>query len=201
MLRDREEENLRVWGRQMECLQWDFDAEKLEAAVSQLVGEPILMGGARERPGNEVVRFSVTLDPPSGGQGTVLILEVGNRLTRETASSLLHLFHHLGTGTYVGTLVPVPWNCTLYAHWNLHWTVEEEGTHFNPAIFTALLQARGGKKLELHAVVYSHCSYAPNIFEEVLGKTVAVYSKRMNVVDPTGLSRLDPFDPLTDLTE
>jgi hypothetical protein len=82
--------------------------------------------------------------PQQSGAGQAVHLNVANQLTRETATSLLHLFHHLATGAYIGWLVT-----TLdYEHdGNLELVgvqLAPAGVHFNPAIFEALRHARSG---------------------------------------------------------
>lgn len=149
----------------MECLQWEFDTKSFDAAVSQLVGQPIIMGGVREGAESEIVRFHIGLSH----------LEVGNCLTRETAASVLHLFLHLGSARYVHSLCAALWNYVYEGPNSVNWALERDGAHLNPGIFTALRQARSGRVLELYSRLYMTCVGA-NIFQKVLGESVKVYS-------------------------
>jgi hypothetical protein len=100
-----------VWNKPSpSCLQWEFDPTRLEEAVSQLVGQHILMGGPQERPAGEVISIELLLEPSTsqsiGGASQKPIkvkrkvkLETQNLLTKETATSLLHLLHHISDDT------------------------------------------------------------------------------------------------------
>ena len=79
-------------------------------------------------------------------------LAMRNQLTKASATHLLHFLYHLGTGTYVKNFF-----AELFIS-RMQWTTclvpflgDNTGdAQINPAIFEALRQARGGKKLELY---------------------------------------------------
>lgn len=158
-----------TWDRSAPSLQWDFDPERLEAAVIQLVGKPILVGGAPERIADEVVSFRVMLDSPTGRifpavQPPIRLhgpndrevrLEVMNQLTRKTATCLLHFFHHLSNGTYFRNFIRSS-------------NHDDFEVQFNPDICTALRKARGGKVLEVYTTLCGRSRWYRNIYEEAL---------------------------------
>jgi hypothetical protein len=132
------------------CMQWEFDRDRLEEVVSQLVGQHILVGGPPVRPADEVVALSVWLDSPSVERSNdrlagwrVIRLVAVNELTKETATSVLHLLHHFLVGdTYIkdfmaySTYYPRP---TLTRPQNQPpWRQMDDWTHLNPVIFIAL---------------------------------------------------------------
>lgn len=161
------------------CLQWDFDPDRLEGAAGQLAGQPILVGGSPERPADEVISFSLWPDPPTGGWmdfgrihgpgNRVIILEVANILTKETATSVLHLFHHLGNDTFLSVLSS---NSLYYlgrrGQVGSQLFLVSDGSHLNPAIFTALRQARGGRMLEFYTHRRAMSLTGNDVFGEVL---------------------------------
>ena len=179
----------RVWDRPFtHCLRWDFDPGLLEEAVSQLVGQPILVGGPPARPADEVVCFGIGLDLPFGtwnncmqmlrAENKLIRLEVLNQLTRETATSLLHLLHHLGNGTYLAT-IRLPSFYIQHIDQHARQSVEiRDGTHLNPAIFTALRQARGGRRaLEVYIDHRLERPIDTSIFAKVLGDELGFHSR------------------------
>lgn len=169
-----------TWNKPSPCLQWEFDPDRLEDAVSQLVGQPILVGGLTERPADEVISFTVYSESMrTDGQryDTENYLQVVSQLTRETATSLLHLLHHLDNHTYLGLLDPSS-RYLKYLKGSSIYRIRpmEEGTQINPAIFTALRQARGGRLLELYLQRRSEHPDGTIIFGEVeLGGDVKLH--------------------------
>jgi hypothetical protein len=95
-----------------------------------------------------VIRFTVyfNLNNEPDERKSILV-EMVNQLTRETATRVLHIFHHFGSSTYLRYI-----NTLLYVEFDGPDDFREfiiTGPHFNAAIFTALRHARGGKRLEL----------------------------------------------------
>jgi len=55
-----------VWAGSVNCLQEELDSELLKLAACPLAGQPLLVGGARERSANEIVSFGVWRELPIG---------------------------------------------------------------------------------------------------------------------------------------
>lgn len=141
----------RVWGRPGDSLQRVFNADRLETAVSSLAGQLALVP---DRGPTEVVALGVVTTLP-GSKHAWTFLEIRNQLTKETATSLLHFLHHLGTGIYIDRFCTRLWNSDYARPSDLSFRFAEytnTGTHFNEKVFEALRQTRGGKVLHLYAV-------------------------------------------------
>lgn len=137
-----------VWGEYSDCLQWDFDPDTLEHTVGQLAGQMLLVGGDTERAADEIVCFYLGLNGMLRATTEKRVcLGVRNRLTRETATAVLHLFHHLGTGTYIDRLHTDVWvrdrDTDTYES-------DRGGCRLNQAIFDALQGLREGQVPRLH---------------------------------------------------
>jgi len=117
---------------------WEFEPERLEEAVEQLVGQTILVCGGPERRGDEIVSFQVR-------HVYHTYLDVRNRLTRETATSLLHFLYHLGSGVYINRLWTFLWHSE-----HSQVTPDISRTRMNPTIFHALRKARSGRVLRIY---------------------------------------------------
>jgi hypothetical protein len=146
-------------------MQWEFDPDRLEAAVSQLVGQLVLIP---DRDPTEVVSFGVGVDE-SGPKYVRCYLEIHNQLTRETATSLLHFLHHISSNTYFEQLYLVLWRCEYTQPSDLHWRQSEPtptGTCINPMIFDALRQASGRRVLHLYALQRIHPYWKTPVIEE-----------------------------------
>jgi len=93
-------------------------------------------------------------------------LQMANQLTRETATAVLHLLHHLGTGTYIERLRDTLWLNEYDAHGRGREV--RNGTHLNPAIFSALCHMRRGRMLELHFCSRFYLLEAHSVFRVAL---------------------------------
>lgn len=170
------------------CLQQDFDPNRLEEAISQLVGQPLFVGGPPERPANEIIVFEVWPDPPTGnvvwegfqvharGQ-RVILLHLVNQLTRETAASVLHLFHHFTERSYLGVLQD---SSTAIDYTDPAADGDffvRDGTHFNPAIITALRHAKGVRVLDLYTDQYYQDRFLTKIFDKALMGGLRIFSR------------------------
>ena len=150
------------------CLHWEFDAEKLERVITQLEGLNILVP---DRDIDEVVSFVMKC-------GRWIQLDVRNKLSRKSAISVFHLFHHLGKGTCIERLFTDMYNYLYERRGDVCKRMSRQqdtsGAHLNPAIFDALRQARGGRGLNLYALKHCrlHSTPGPSMFGE--GKTASV---------------------------
>lgn len=173
-----------VWNNPPGCLRWEFHPDRLDEAISQLVGQPILVGGPPERPADEVVSFAVSFGQwIEGGQAyrnnRSILLEVGNQMTGPTATGVLHLLHHLCNDTtyhevFDGSSFYSDDNGPPYA-WYMN-----DGTQFNPAIFTALRQARGERDLELYAGTHRMYHRASNIFRVAIRDVLRIRAGKLH---------------------
>jgi hypothetical protein len=124
--------------------------------VSQLEGQLVLLP---TRDPSEVALFGVR----TKASATVVqsYLEIRNQLTRETATSLLHFLHYLGSGTYFERFFTDLWNFDHARPNELTWlpnnatnnTRTRFGIHINPSIFDALQQASGRRVLHLYTLL------------------------------------------------
>ena len=120
------------------------------------MGQPILQGVDDE----VVMSFRVDI-PTSDGQHASVSLEIGNRLTKETAAALLHLLHHLGEGVYINSFYDTLWN---YDHATKLYGEATEGTNLNPTIFDAFLRASGGRPLRPYVGYLRYMTNASSVF-------------------------------------
>jgi hypothetical protein len=111
--------------------------------VSQLMGTMVLVP---DREPTEVVSFSVLVEAPDG-RDAYTCLDIVNRLTAETATSLLHFLHHLCSGTFVSDLYTELWKYDYTKERIPHREVDPvlvtTGTALSQEIFQALQQASG----------------------------------------------------------
>ena len=92
-----------------------------------------------------------------------------NQLTREGATSLLHLLHHLSTGTYFKELDPRLYN-KVPGEPGVGYDHDTTGTLLSPAILDALHHARGGQRnrgLDLYAIIDGTIETGPSVFGDV----------------------------------
>lgn len=162
----------RVWGRPGDSLQRVFNADRLETAVSSLAGQLALVP---DRGPTEVVALGVVTTLP-GSKHAWTFLEIRNQLTKETATSLLHFLHHLGSGTYFDNFYTELWSFGYDQPNNLHTGAGEiirTGVHLNPMLFDALRQADGRRVENFYAVGRSQ--KGPSVFVE--WKTARLHHK------------------------
>lgn len=98
-------------------------------------------------------------------------------MTVETATSALHFLHHLSHGVYLQTLLHTVFHEHFAGPDTISNTVDV-GTHLNPAIFTALRQARGGRGAELYVrdcLVYGQ-DVGANVFAGVSEEDLKFHS-------------------------
>lgn len=107
--------------------------------------QTLLVGGDPER-APEIVAFGVVFY--SSRDLVRVCLGVRNQLRLETATSVLHLLHHLSTGVCIGQLLA---DLHTYDSDDSSNTPDRE-RRLNPAIFDALRELRGGRLFRLHTL-------------------------------------------------